>query len=257
MSVAAGSAGPCTCPGLESLRTYGLVLAVLLIALVALPILPAMRDDRSEPRPAQTASVVEDPRANRKGDRRTQSTGLPEARPQQAYHRGRIPRRTGAHPGARTEAAEEGIGARRNRNAACERGRRASTCSPDRRERFPDQNPPFRNLPPGTYRAKGLRSESHRKQSCQRSSAGGRRETQTTRHEAAALDTHPPRHSRQNIRIPRLPALHRQPHGRLDHRTGPRQEIVSLQTCYPAPSFSRSSPKTKRPTSTASTSTIA
>src|SRR5918993_336932 len=132
MSVAAGSAGPCTCPGLESLRTYGLVLAVLLIALVALPILPAMRDDRSEPRPAQTASVVEDPRANRKGDRRTQSTGLPEARPQQAYHRRRIPRRIGAHPGARTEAAEEGIGARRNRNAACERGRRASTCSPDR-----------------------------------------------------------------------------------------------------------------------------
>ena len=49
---------------MEGLRTYGLVpvvvLVVILIALVALPILPAMQIARSEPRPAETSSVVEE-----------------------------------------------------------------------------------------------------------------------------------------------------------------------------------------------------
>src|SRR4028118_1442343 len=44
------------------------------------------------------------PRASRKGDRRVQRIGLREARPEQAYHRERSPRRTDARPGARTEA---------------------------------------------------------------------------------------------------------------------------------------------------------
>lgn len=37
-----------------------MILAVVLIALVALLVLPAMQDARSEPRPAETASVVEE-----------------------------------------------------------------------------------------------------------------------------------------------------------------------------------------------------
>jgi sortase A len=49
------------------------VLAVILIALVALPILPAMQNARSEPRPAEAASVVEEipePSAKANGEAR-------------------------------------------------------------------------------------------------------------------------------------------------------------------------------------------
>ncbi len=45
---------------MEGLRTYGLVLAVVLIASLILPVLPTPQDARSEPRPAETASAVEE-----------------------------------------------------------------------------------------------------------------------------------------------------------------------------------------------------
>jgi sortase A len=52
-----------------------LILAVVLIALVALPILPAMQDARSEPRPAETASVVEEtPESSAKASKETRES---------------------------------------------------------------------------------------------------------------------------------------------------------------------------------------
>jgi hypothetical protein len=144
MPVAAGSAGPLYLSGVGGLATHGLVLAVVLIAFVALPILPAMQDARSEPRPAETASVVEEtPEPTAKATGETRESAYEKL----ALNKLTIERE--APKNRRPPRSPNGSRRRRSRSATCERGRRASTCSPDRRERLPGRNLPPRNLPNG------------------------------------------------------------------------------------------------------------
>jgi sortase A len=88
-----------TSPALKSLRTYGMVLAVVLIALVTLPVLPVMQGAKLEPRSVKTSLAVEEtPEASTRASK--------EAR-ESDYEKLALNKLTIERPAAKEPASEE------------------------------------------------------------------------------------------------------------------------------------------------------